>query len=54
MYIALCIKSYIDEDDLRNFLNGTLQSIDQSSIIKEGKEYCIVREDPEFFEIIND
>jgi hypothetical protein len=40
--LAICIKTYIQEDDLQEFLDGTRESLSQESIMREGKEYLVI------------
>tara|TARA_R110000823_G_scaffold3614_1_gene13706 strand:+ start:328 stop:513 length:186 start_codon:yes stop_codon:yes gene_type:complete len=55
MYKAICIKSYVDEEDLRLFIEGEITNLTKKSIIKEGFEYLVARHyDPEYFKLIEE
>tara|TARA_R110000822_G_scaffold103756_3_gene230469 strand:+ start:354 stop:527 length:174 start_codon:yes stop_codon:yes gene_type:complete len=39
---AICLKSYIQEDDLRDFLEGKILFLSQDNVFIKGKEYLVV------------
>ena len=53
---AICIKSYVDEEDLRLFMEGELKVLTEASIIKEGYEYLVqeVSYDRKYFTLIKE
>ena len=40
--LAICIKSYIDEDALREFLDGKKRSLNVYNLFRKGQEYYVV------------
>ena len=53
---AICIKSYVDEEDLRLFIEGELKVLTESSIFREGYEYLVqeVYYDRKYFTLIKE
>jgi hypothetical protein len=42
--LAICIKTYIAEDDLDQFLNGEIRILTEDSIFRKGQEYYVIAE----------
>ena len=52
--LAICIKTYIAEDDLDAFLEGRIKSLNEENIFRKGKEYLVVKEyyDKRYFKLL--
>jgi len=52
--LAICIKTYIAEDDLQEFLDGKRKSLTQESVFFEGKKYFVIKEyyDKRYFKLL--
>ena len=42
--LAVCKKTYINEDDLREFLEGKTKTLYQQSVFRKGQEYIVIKE----------
>jgi len=40
--LAICLKTYLDEEDLESFLNGGLKNITDIKVYYKDKEYMVV------------
>ena len=52
--LAICLKTYLNEDDVDEFCNDELLDISQIRYYRKGKTYFVVREfyDEKYFKII--
>lgn len=52
--LAICIKTYIAEDDLDDFLEGRIKSLNEENIFRKGKEYMVIAEyyDKRYFKLV--
>ena len=52
--LAICIKTYIEEDDLQEFLDGERKSLNEENIFREGKEYLVIEKyyDKKYFKLV--
>jgi hypothetical protein len=52
--LAICIKTYIAEDDLQEFLDGERKSLNEENIFREGKEYLVIEKyyDKKYFRLV--
>lgn len=52
--LAICIKTYIAEEDLDDFLEGRIKSLNEKNIFRKGKEYMVIAEyyDKRYFKLV--
>lgn len=52
--LAICLKTYLDEDDIEKFCNDELLDISQIRYYRKGKTYYVVAKycDKDYFKII--
>ena len=53
--LAICIKSYISEDDLDLFLEGELEILTQENVFRKGQTYLVFPQyyDKNYFKLID-
>jgi hypothetical protein len=51
---AICIKTYIEEYALYNFIEGTIESLNKDNLFIKGKEYIVIKEwyDKDYFKLL--
>ena len=54
--LAICLKTYLDEDDLEMFLNDELENITDIGVFRKGQRYMVVEKyyDKNYFKLVEE
>ena len=54
--LAICLKTFLDEEDLDRFLNDELKNITDIGVFRKGQQYMVVEKyyDKNYFKLVEE